>query len=92
LCSMCPEPCASVPAASVLSTVPVACSATTPPPTSGLSSRAPPLIAVSRKYPNRVGDSEAGPHFAYDGNRGVFIFAEADPQVRKEHDDKCLRS
>jgi hypothetical protein len=47
---------------------------------------------VSRKYPNRVGDSEAGPHFAYDGERGMFNSAEADPQVRKEHDEQCLRS
>src|ERR1700722_4236204 len=92
LCSSWAEPCASVPGASVLSPVPVACSATPPPPNSGRSSSGPAADAVSRKYPNRVGDSEAGPHFAYDGERGMFNSAEADPQVRKEHDEQCLRS
>src|SRR5580698_2499231 len=74
------------------SSVSDAWSATTPPLNSGRSSSGPAPVAVSRKYPNRLGDSEAGPHFAYDGGRGMFNSAEADPQVRKEHDDKCLRS
>ena len=67
-------------------------SATTPPPNSGRSSSGPAPDAVSRKYPKTVGHSEAGPHFAYDGERGMFNSAEADPQVRKEHDEQCLRS
>src|SRR5579859_8156474 len=61
LCSEWAVPCSSTPAVPVLSTVPVACSVTTPPSTHGL-----PMLRLTRKYRKRDRDSVAGPHLAYD--------------------------
>src|ERR1700722_18344781 len=56
LCSRCGVPCATAPAVPVPSTVPAACSATTPP-----SDLTLPMLRLSRKYPSMPRDPVAGP-------------------------------
>src|SRR3984885_4437873 len=87
LCSRWLGPCASAPAVPVPSTVPVACSATTPPPTHGL-----PMLRLSRKYPIEARDSVAGPHLAYHGSQSLSVDPTSVEYCRKEHEEKCLRS
>src|ERR1700753_2134854 len=76
LCSRWLGSCASAPAVPVPSTVPVACSATTPPPTLDL-----PMLRLSRKYRNEVRDSVAGPHLAYDGSQSLFAEPTSDERA-----------
>jgi hypothetical protein len=50
------------------------------------------MLGLSRNYRNKVRDSVAGPQLAYDGSLSLLVLVDPTSDLRKEHDEKCLRS